>query len=150
LGYSTDFTAIFDALISTVQSCSSFTTSNTTGAYIKDWSGVSYPVCTIRPRSDERIAWEIGNRIEERRAVFRVEIRNLGTGTQNNQDTMISLVGEIKDAIDGSNDLGGVSGIALIAYDQDIEYSQRRGVDRNAVIYYSIMLIRVEYTRTVS
>jgi hypothetical protein len=145
MGYGADYTAIWDALITAVQGCSSFSSTNTSGAYIKDWTGVTYPIAMIRPRRDQRVSTEIGAGIEERVGVFRIEIRNLGTGTQDDQDTIISLVGEIKDAIDADPTLGGVANVNATAEDSEIDFSLRpRG---NAVVYYAIMLIKIVYIR---
>jgi len=147
-GYSTDFQAIWDALINTIVSTTTFTSTNTSGAFYKSWQGVTYPICTVRPREDKRIEEEVGGVTERRLATFRVEIRSKGTGLQDDQDTIIGYVGEIKDAIVANSSLGCTT-VPCHAYDFRVEYSQQ-GQGKSAVIFFAVMEVQVLWARIAS
>ena len=144
MGYATDYQTLYQGLIDTIIATTTFTSTNTTGAYIKDWAGVTYPTCMVRPMRDRLISTELGGALEVREARFKVIIKNTGTGTKANQDTIIGYVGEIIDKIKTSRNLG-VS-MAAEASDEDTDYSLSS--DRSAVFYYAIMTIKVLWHRS--
>lgn len=140
--YSTDLKAIFDGLISTIIATSSFTSTNTTGAYIKSWEGVTYPVCMVRPTRDRLAFKEIGGAIEQREVSFKVIIKNDGTGIQDDQDSIMDLAGEVIDQIRSSPNLG-VTTFKVEAEDQEIDYSMSE--TPSAIFYYAVLTVRVLY-----
>lgn len=144
MGYTTDFQTIYQAVIDAIVATSTFTTTNTTGAYMKDWTGISYPVCMVRPMKDTLISTELGGILEIREARFKVTIKNSGTGTKTDQDTIIGYVGEIIDYLRDHRDLG-VTIAGVDANDADIDYSLSES--RSAIFYYAILIIRVTYHR---
>lgn len=145
MGYSTDFTAILDALITTIVATTTFTSDNTSGAYLKSWQGATYPICLVRPRSDAAITVMMGEVHAERLAVFRVEVRAKGTGTQDDLDTIIGYAGEIIDQIEGNRNLGVTTGIFIDVENINVDYSLSPA--ESAVFYYAILEVRIRYIR---
>ena len=146
MGYGTDLIGVWNALIATVQACSSFSSSNTMGGYLKDWAGVTYPICWIRPMEDDPVQTTLGDGLKQRKATFRIGIKKDGTGTKANQESMINLVGEIKDQIDGNRKLGGVTGITVLADEVKVSFSLQAEA-RSLVWYYVRMQIPILYSR---
>jgi len=145
--YGTQYKAIYQALIDTIVATTTFTTTNTTGNYIKDWTGITYPTCMVRPMKDRLVTTELSGALEQREARFKIIIKNTGTGTKTDQDTIIDYVGEIIDQIKSSRNLG-LSSVSAEASDEDIDYSL--STDRSAIFYYAIIIVRVNYVRATS
>ena len=145
MGYGSNFTAILDALITTIVATTTFTSANTSGAYLKSWQGVDYPICIVRPRNDNAVTVHINEVHAERRAVFRVEVRAKGTGTQDNLDTIIGYVGEIVDQIEGNRNLGVTTGMFVDVENINVDYSISPA--ESAIFYFAILEVRIRYIR---
>jgi len=147
MAYGTIITAVFDALITKIQSCSSFSTTNATGKYYTSWQGVTYPVVMIRPLRDVFLSKMIGYKISPQDLTFRIEIKNTGTGTKANINTMISLVGEIVDAIEAEKNLGAVANTNLICTIRNIDYSLERS--KSAIFYHAFITVLIKLQREI-
>lgn len=142
--------AVFQAVITMVQATSSFSTINATGNFIKSWQGVTYPVAMISPRTDTFLPKMIAYGISPQNFQFRITIKNTGTGTKANMDTLMEYVGEIVDQIEGDKNLGTISGgHNLIAKIDSVDYSLSEERRTSAIFYYAVIDITVMLQRVV-
>lgn len=147
MGYATTITSALDALIAQIIATTSFTASNTSGAYLKSWQGVTYPVAMVRLQRDRMPRYQLGGKIVEHEMEFKVTIKKDGTGTQDDADNIISLAGEIVDKIESDINLGGVTGGSAVAEVTEVDYSLSE--DRSAIFYYAVLTVQVRLKRDI-
>jgi len=145
MGYGAVIKDIHDKLINLVKGCESFSSSTVTGAFIKDFTGVTYPVAMIRPIRDRFSGVNIADGLYESVATFRIRIVHKGTGTKSDVDRVYSLTGEVVDAIESNRNLGS-SSAHVIAKVDTIDYSQSE--QPSGIFYYSVIMVDVRYLRS--
>ena len=141
MGYSDVVKSVKSSILSTIKATDSFGDVNTFADYVKDLSGLSYPVAFLRLREDRHEMSGPSHTFHH--LIWRIEVHSKGTGTESDLNDIINYVGEIIDQIESDRTLGN-------SYVQTTEvtrvsYSWR--AVRSVVFYYAFIEIDTQVIR---
>ena len=141
MGYADVVKGVKTSILNTIKATESFSNTNTFADYVKDLSGLSYPVAFLRLREDRHEMSGPSHTFHH--LIWRIEVHSKGTGTESDLNNIIGYVGEIVDQIESDRTLGN-SNIQTTEVTR-ISYSWR--AVKSVVFYYAFIEIDTQVIR---
>jgi hypothetical protein len=141
MGYQTDIVAAKGALKTAIQSCTSFSSLNTSFDYIKTCNYAKSNVW-CRARFIDDTVTMIGFMESLHDLQFRLQISCRGRGRESDLETLVGYVGEIVDAIEDDKTLGAVVNKAIPSLVTFSQSEMDSFIEYHAIITYNLELQR--------